>query len=395
MHVICRTKSSNQNLRNIIRQNQENRMLFGPKLKVKTSTKKESKTRWKKKISSKAEGVLSSESTGGGDDVFVQIENEIISDGSDWDPYIPDESIIKDSIINSENLDIANPRHGADTSERTVIANKNILKSSKSKKSKNKFIPTNSEENLPDVPVIDGILNVSVYPDRTSDEDQLQTFRSHVERFSLRSLPSVSAILNKTQSELSRFFLERWKQQMVKKLGEDGFKKYQEEMLYNGINLHANIQQFLSGYRDIQIQPNVEGYWHSLEGVLSKVGEVSACEDSVSHEGLMYKGKFDCVAIYRDCLCVIDWKTSQKPKPLLSNTFDSPIQVAAYLGAINSSAQLEFGPVTNAAIVIAYPWGEPAHVHLMEQKVCEQYWSKWLQRLHLYWKMMSKERQIV
>ena len=53
------------------------------------------------------------------------------------------------------------------------------------------------------------------------------------------------------------------------------------------------------GEQNIEIQPSVKGYWQSLEGVLSNVEDVLACEESVTHEDLIYKGKFDCVAVYR------------------------------------------------------------------------------------------------
>ncbi len=39
--------------------------------------------------------------------------------------------------------------------------------------------------------------------------------------------------------------------------------------------------------------------------------------------------------LYRGALSVIDWKTSSKPKPTLSDCFTYPLQAAAYAGAIN------------------------------------------------------------
>ncbi|XP_008944925.1 PREDICTED: mitochondrial genome maintenance exonuclease 1-like, partial [Merops nubicus] len=127
----------------------------------------------------------------------------------------------------------------------------------------------------------------------------------------------------------------------------------------------------------------LSGYLSSVQRVLEDISEVQALESAVQHETLQYLGLVDCVAKYRGQLCVIDWKTSEKPKPFLKNTFDNPLQVAAYIGAINHDANYEF-QVRCGLIVVAYKDGSPAHPHFMDPALCSEYWNKWLLRLEEY-----------
>ena len=39
---------------------------------------------------------------------------------------------------------------------------------------------------------------------------------------------------------------------------------------------------------------------------------------------------------------MIDWKTSNKPKPQLKDLHDYPLQVMAYAGALNSDPKYDF-----------------------------------------------------
>lgn len=67
------------------------------------------------------------------------------------------------------------------------------------------------------------------------------------------------------------------------------------------------------------------------------------------HENCFYNSLFSgytikCVYIlfiyancFRDTLCLIEWKTSKSQKNELHSTYDNPLQVVAYAGAINWS----------------------------------------------------------
>ncbi|XP_057259130.1 mitochondrial genome maintenance exonuclease 1 [Pezoporus wallicus] len=199
-------------------------------------------------------------------------------------------------------------------------------------------------------------------------------------------IPSVTHILQQTISPQQAFYLERWKQKMILELGKDGFTEYTKNLFLQGHLFHATLESiFLSEEMVTKEQRDVtvSGYLSSVEHVLKDISEVRALESAVQHETLHYLGLVDCVAKYRGQLCVIDWKTSEKPKPSLKNTFDNPLQVAAYIGAINHDANYDF-QVNCGLIVVAYKDGSPAHQHFMAPELCSEYWNKWLLRLEEY-----------
>ncbi|XP_073528588.1 mitochondrial genome maintenance exonuclease 1 [Phyllobates terribilis] len=197
-------------------------------------------------------------------------------------------------------------------------------------------------------------------------------------------LPSVTRILQQTMPMEQAFYLERWKQRMIMELGEEGFIEYTAAVFSQGKLFHAQIEDLLLSEEQYTQKPEdtdaLVGYMNSVEHVLSDVGGVRTLESAVVHSVLQYSGFVDCVAKYRGKLCVIDWKTSEKQKAHLKNTFDNPLQVAAYIGAINHDRNYNF-QVDCGLIVIAYKDGSPAHAHFMDSEICLHYWDKWLLRL--------------
>ncbi|XP_075059905.1 mitochondrial genome maintenance exonuclease 1 [Mixophyes fleayi] len=208
-------------------------------------------------------------------------------------------------------------------------------------------------------------------------------------------LPSVTRILQKTMPMEQAFYLERWKQRMIMELGEEGFIAYTAAIFSQGKRFHARLEDLLLSGDDFtpkqEKTEELSGYLASVEHVLSDVAGIKTLESAVVHSELNYLGFVDCVAQYRDKLCVIDWKTSEKQKPHLQNTFDNPLQVAAYIGAINHDCNYNF-QVDCGLIVVVYKDGTPAHAHVMDSKLCLHYWDKWLLRLEEY-KEKKEEKQ--
>ncbi|KAM8738762.1 mitochondrial genome maintenance exonuclease 1 [Acanthopagrus schlegelii] len=210
------------------------------------------------------------------------------------------------------------------------------------------------------------------------------------------SVPSVTRILQQTLSPDQIFYLERWKKRMIAELGEEGFKQYSQNLFRQGKLFHSAVEEVLTSgttrNRSLsetpEYPPDVQGYMESISHILEDVGAVRAIESTVQHDTLNYLGVADCVARYRGVLCVIDWKTSEKPKPFLRNTYDNPIQVAAYAGALNSDANYKY-QVENGLIVVAYKDGSPAHAHKLSSELMLEYWKTWLVRLEEFTEQRS------
>ncbi|TRY96137.1 hypothetical protein DNTS_015952 [Danionella cerebrum] len=205
-------------------------------------------------------------------------------------------------------------------------------------------------------------------------------------------IPSVTRILQKTMSPEQLFFLERWKRRMIAELGEEGFQEYSLNLFRQGKRFHDALENILTqethSEDDQESTTEAAGYLESVSHVLDDITGVRAIESAVTHSTLKYLGIVDCVAQYRDSLCVIDWKTSEKPKPLLQHTYDNPLQVAAYVGALNSDANYNY-QVENGLIVVAYKDGSPAHAHLLNLTQIMPFWEKWLLRLEEYTEKIS------
>ncbi|KAK2586948.1 hypothetical protein KPH14_009874 [Odynerus spinipes] len=201
--------------------------------------------------------------------------------------------------------------------------------------------------------------------------------------------PSVTKILAATLSAESKKALELWKARLTTEMGVDKFNEFYQEQLKSGSAFHSYIENTLYG-RSVDVSDHIRPAFDSLSDIVKELEDIRAIESHIAHKHLYYKGKIDCIAMYRGELCVIDWKKSEKDKSSLTSTYDAPVQIAAYIGALNYSNSYPF-TVKCGLIVVGYTNGKPADTYIIKDNVLKTYWKKWLLKLQQYWSSISKQ----
>ncbi|ETN62391.1 hypothetical protein AND_005906 [Anopheles darlingi] len=199
--------------------------------------------------------------------------------------------------------------------------------------------------------------------------------------------PSVNRVLTATMPEASRQALLRWKASKIAELGEEGFQQMQKEIFERGSNLHSVLELWLAGEDPpAAMIERSSSLWKSVESALANVERpAQIIEKRLYHPYLHYSGVVDCMTSIEGKYHVIEWKTSDNPKKTVAATYDAPIQLCAYLGALQASNELRETKVENGAIFVAYTSGKPANVHLLNSTNMRRYWNLWLLRLQEYW----------
>lgn len=203
------------------------------------------------------------------------------------------------------------------------------------------------------------------------------------------SLPSVSKVLSATMSDEGRAAIAKWEKEKIAMLGLAGFKNFKSEMFARGHTLHSMLENYMETGKlpsagDI---PDDVSKRHlvSISQTVKQFDRPIALESAVIHSKLNYHGIVDCVAMLGETLVLLDWKTSERVKNSKAALYDNPLQLAAYMGAINSDERYSrLGNLTKGVVVVVYNTGYPAMVHEFNTKQMEKYWEKWCHRLHLY-----------
>ena len=131
--------------------------------------------------------------------------------------------------------------------------------------------------------------------------------------FEKEKLPSVTTILDQTQSAEKRESLKAW----TERVGEETAEKIKSESAARGTAMHKILEMYVleQGYLD---ETNVGKQAHNMaiqviQSGLSNVTEFYGTECTLFYPGL-YAGQTDLVGIHKGQDAIIDFKQTNKPK---------------------------------------------------------------------------------
>ena len=147
-------------------------------------------------------------------------------------------------------------------------------------------------------------------------------------------LPSVTTILQATQSDEKKAILSKWRQNV----GENKAEEIKNEAANRGTIMHRILEGYLLGqnhadFSDLGQQAGVMANTILESGIRGQLEEIWGSEITVYYPGL-YAGATDLAGIYNGRESIIDLKQSNKPKrkEWIEDYF---LQLAAYAMAHN------------------------------------------------------------
>ena len=202
--------------------------------------------------------------------------------------------------------------------------------------------------------------------------------------FDKEKLPSVTTILDQTQSAEKRESLKAW----TERVGEEAAEKIKSESAARGTAMHKILEMYIleQGYLD---ETNVGKQAHNMalqviQSGLSNVTEFYGTECTLYYPGL-YAGQTDLVGVHKGEDAIIDFKQTNKPKrrEWIDDYF---MQLSAYAMAHN----ILFNTSINKGVVMMCSKDNYYQEFIVEGEEFQKYKFNFLRRVDEYYKERPK-----
>ena len=123
----------------------------------------------------------------------------------------------------------------------------------------------------------------------------------------LLKLVSITSVISNYKKE----FFDAWR----KRVGEDVANKKTKRATSRGTDAHTLIEHHLKNEDLPTVQPLSEMLFKIAKPALARINNIHSLEGSLYSKYLGIAGTVDCIAEFDGELAIIDFKTSEKPKP--------------------------------------------------------------------------------
>ena len=195
-------------------------------------------------------------------------------------------------------------------------------------------------------------------------------------------LPSVTTILQATQSDEKKAILSKWRQNV----GENKAEEIKNEAANRGTIMHRILEGYLLGqnhadFSDLGQQAGSMANVILESGIRGQLDEIWGSEITVYYP-LLYAGSSDLAGIYNGRESIIDFKQSNKPKrkEWIEDYF---LQLAAYAMAHNHV----YGTNIQSGVVLMCTKDNYFQKFEARDKEFQKYTWKWLERVDKYGKI--------
>ena len=192
-------------------------------------------------------------------------------------------------------------------------------------------------------------------------------------------LPSVTTILQATQSPEKMAILAKWKQ----KVGEKKADEIRDDAAARGTVMHRIIEGYVTGEGHVDLSPmgQAAGLMAQIvfkEGLKGRMDEVWGSEITLYYPDL-YAGATDLVGVYEGQPAIIDFKQSNKIKKRewIEDYF---VQLAAYAMAHNHV----YGTKIQSGIILMCTKNNYFQKFVVKDKEFQRYMWEWVRRVDLY-----------
>ena len=192
-------------------------------------------------------------------------------------------------------------------------------------------------------------------------------------------LPSVTTILQATQSDEKKAKLAEWRQNV----GENKAESIKNEAAERGSIMHRIIEGYLLGQRhaDFSNQGQLAGVMAETiieSGIRGHLDEIWGSEITVYYPGL-YAGATDLVGVYEGRESIVDFKQSNKPKrkEWIEDYF---VQLAAYAMAHNHI----YGTKIQSGTILMCTKDNMFQRFDIKDKEFQRFSWEWLRRVDLF-----------